>query len=186
MAIFKQRDQKILSRHGFFKDQHFNFDLWPNDLKINRCHLLPIGIYCTKFGHFQAKGSRDIEQTTFFQRPEFWPTFDHATSKSIGVIYSLGASNVPSLATSSKGVKDTEWISLGQKYWANNIWSNKHLSKQQNTKSNDRRTDKWKTICSLFFKGGHKNKIELVGLSLIHIWRCRRYAVCRSRWSPYH
>ena len=24
------------------------------------------------------------------------------------------------------------------------------------------------------------------GLSLIHIWRCRRYAVCRSRWSPYH
>ena len=35
---------------------------------------------------------------------------------------------------------------------------------------------------------------ELVGsksftdkeLSLIHIWRCRRYAVCRSRWSPYH
>eukprot|EP00826_Nyctotherus_ovalis_P018277 TRINITY_DN15455_c0_g1_i2.p1 TRINITY_DN15455_c0_g1~~TRINITY_DN15455_c0_g1_i2.p1 ORF type:complete len:205 (+),score=53.89 TRINITY_DN15455_c0_g1_i2:61-675(+) len=25
-----------------------------------------------------------------------------------------------------------------------------------------------------------------VGLSLIHICRCRRYAVCRSRWSPYH
>ena len=24
------------------------------------------------------------------------------------------------------------------------------------------------------------------GLSLIHILRCRRYAVCRSRWSPYH
>jgi len=24
------------------------------------------------------------------------------------------------------------------------------------------------------------------GLSLIHICRCRRYAVCRSRWSPYH
>jgi ABC-type Fe3+-siderophore transport system permease subunit len=23
-------------------------------------------------------------------------------------------------------------------------------------------------------------------LSLIHIRRCRRYAVCRSRWSPYH
>ena len=27
---------------------------------------------------------------------------------------------------------------------------------------------------------------ELTKLSLIHIWRCRRYAVCRSRWSPYH
>ena len=23
-------------------------------------------------------------------------------------------------------------------------------------------------------------------LSLIHIWRCRRHVVCRSRWSPYH
>ena len=23
-------------------------------------------------------------------------------------------------------------------------------------------------------------------LSLIHIWRCRRVTVCRSRWSPYH
>eukprot|EP00826_Nyctotherus_ovalis_P043697 TRINITY_DN4634_c0_g1_i1.p1 TRINITY_DN4634_c0_g1~~TRINITY_DN4634_c0_g1_i1.p1 ORF type:complete len:103 (-),score=15.65 TRINITY_DN4634_c0_g1_i1:13-321(-) len=25
-----------------------------------------------------------------------------------------------------------------------------------------------------------------IDLSLIHICRCRRYAVCRSRWSPYH
>ena len=24
------------------------------------------------------------------------------------------------------------------------------------------------------------------GLSLIHIWCCRRYSLCRSRWSPYH
>ena len=23
-------------------------------------------------------------------------------------------------------------------------------------------------------------------LSLIHIWRCRRDVLCRSRWSPYH
>ena len=28
--------------------------------------------------------------------------------------------------------------------------------------------------------------IGILCLSLIHIWRCRRYAVCRSRWSPYH
>eukprot|EP00826_Nyctotherus_ovalis_P007716 TRINITY_DN11968_c0_g1_i2.p2 TRINITY_DN11968_c0_g1~~TRINITY_DN11968_c0_g1_i2.p2 ORF type:complete len:108 (-),score=22.32 TRINITY_DN11968_c0_g1_i2:20-343(-) len=27
---------------------------------------------------------------------------------------------------------------------------------------------------------------EVMELSLIHICRCRRYAVCRSRWSPYH
>eukprot|EP00826_Nyctotherus_ovalis_P014286 TRINITY_DN13963_c0_g1_i5.p1 TRINITY_DN13963_c0_g1~~TRINITY_DN13963_c0_g1_i5.p1 ORF type:complete len:111 (+),score=12.38 TRINITY_DN13963_c0_g1_i5:44-334(+) len=27
---------------------------------------------------------------------------------------------------------------------------------------------------------------DMEDLSLIHICRCRRYAVCRSRWSPYH
>ena len=27
---------------------------------------------------------------------------------------------------------------------------------------------------------------RLVYLSLIHIWRCRRSTLCRSRWSPYH
>ena len=26
----------------------------------------------------------------------------------------------------------------------------------------------------------------LLYLSLIHIWRCRRSTLCRSRWSPYH
>ena len=26
----------------------------------------------------------------------------------------------------------------------------------------------------------------LLGLSLIHIRRCRRSTLCRSRWSPYH
>ena len=25
-----------------------------------------------------------------------------------------------------------------------------------------------------------------INLSLIHIWRCRRSTLCRSRWSPYH
>ena len=27
---------------------------------------------------------------------------------------------------------------------------------------------------------------EIMNLSLIHIWRCRRRLRCRSRWSPYH
>eukprot|EP00826_Nyctotherus_ovalis_P055342 TRINITY_DN7340_c0_g2_i2.p1 TRINITY_DN7340_c0_g2~~TRINITY_DN7340_c0_g2_i2.p1 ORF type:complete len:375 (-),score=110.73 TRINITY_DN7340_c0_g2_i2:10-1134(-) len=31
-----------------------------------------------------------------------------------------------------------------------------------------------------------KKSQEKIYLSLIHICRCRRYAVCRSRWSPYH
>ena len=26
----------------------------------------------------------------------------------------------------------------------------------------------------------------VIVLSLIHIWRCRRSTLCRSRWSPYH
>ena len=28
--------------------------------------------------------------------------------------------------------------------------------------------------------------IETQDLTLIHISRCRRYALCRTRWSPYH
>ena len=36
-----------------------------------------------------------------------------------------------------------------------------------------------------FFQGEIITKKQKY-LSLIHIWRCRRYAVCRSRWSPYH
>ena len=30
------------------------------------------------------------------------------------------------------------------------------------------------------------NEISVLELSLIHIRRCRRYSLCRSRWSPYH
>ena len=31
-----------------------------------------------------------------------------------------------------------------------------------------------------------KQALLCLNLSLIHIWRCRRYSLCRSRWSPYH
>ena len=31
-----------------------------------------------------------------------------------------------------------------------------------------------------------RTKILYKNLSLIHIWRCRRSTLCRSRWSPYH
>eukprot|EP00826_Nyctotherus_ovalis_P061334 TRINITY_DN8717_c0_g1_i2.p1 TRINITY_DN8717_c0_g1~~TRINITY_DN8717_c0_g1_i2.p1 ORF type:complete len:206 (-),score=45.45 TRINITY_DN8717_c0_g1_i2:9-626(-) len=34
--------------------------------------------------------------------------------------------------------------------------------------------------------GDLRTKYGTLYLSLIHICRCRRYAVCRSRWSPYH
>ena len=32
----------------------------------------------------------------------------------------------------------------------------------------------------------NKGHFAIQGLSLIHIWRCRRSYACRSRWSPYH
>eukprot|EP00826_Nyctotherus_ovalis_P012334 TRINITY_DN13250_c0_g1_i1.p1 TRINITY_DN13250_c0_g1~~TRINITY_DN13250_c0_g1_i1.p1 ORF type:complete len:120 (-),score=19.25 TRINITY_DN13250_c0_g1_i1:25-384(-) len=38
-------------------------------------------------------------------------------------------------------------------------------------------------LCVIFFK---MHSYTVSNLSLIHICRCRRYAVCRSRWSPYH
>ena len=46
-----------------------------------------------------------------------------------------------------------------------------------------------KHIKELAFMGFYevlKNITTIIRLSLIHISRCRRYAVCRSRWSPYH
>ena len=33
---------------------------------------------------------------------------------------------------------------------------------------------------------GEKTNPSPLYLSLIHIWRCRRSTLCRSRWSPYH
>ena len=36
-----------------------------------------------------------------------------------------------------------------------------------------------------YYTVGQKNCTTLF-LSLIHIWRCRRSTLCRSRWSPYH
>ena len=42
----------------------------------------------------------------------------------------------------------------------------------------------WKVLTDCLKPDG----LMLIGLylSLIHIWRCRRYSLCRSRWSPYH
>ena len=34
--------------------------------------------------------------------------------------------------------------------------------------------------------GRHSERHTGSVLSLIHIWRCRRSTLCRSRWSPYH
>ena len=39
--------------------------------------------------------------------------------------------------------------------------------------------DKWQSTAV-------DTQCSVLSLSLIHIWRCRRYSLCRSRWSPYH
>ena len=38
----------------------------------------------------------------------------------------------------------------------------------------------------IFREANQAKHIRVLKLSLIHIWRCRRYSLCRSRWSPYH
>ena len=63
LATFKQRDQNTLSGY-LFKNHQYDLDLWPCDLKIKREHPFSRGIQCTKFGNSQAKGSKDIEQTS--------------------------------------------------------------------------------------------------------------------------
>ena len=46
--------------------------------------------------------------------------------------------------------------------------------------------------CALWLLGVRRKLPRKIGacggldLSLIHIWRCRRSTLCRSRWSPYH
>ena len=40
--------------------------------------------------------------------------------------------------------------------------------------------------CRYFFSSTSLFFRIILCLSLIHIWRCRRSTLCRSRWSPYH
>ena len=47
------------------------------------------------------------------------------------------------------------------------------------------------TVCSVYviltlYVDQVRFVIYFAFLSLIHIWRCRRSTLCRSRWSPYH
>ena len=46
--------------------------------------------------------------------------------------------------------------------------------------------DQWCLQKLLGIKWYHHVRNNEVRLSLIHIWRCRRSTLCRSRWSPYH
>ena len=43
-------------------------------MKINRGHLISVGIHSIKFGNFQAEGSKDIEQTSLGLQTDDRPT----------------------------------------------------------------------------------------------------------------
>ena len=46
----------------------------------------------------------------------------------------------------------------------------------------------WRSRLLQLFRSSknNNNNRSIFSLSLIHIWRCRRDVLCRSRWSPYH
>ena len=41
-------------------------------------------------------------------------------------------------------------------------------------------------MLKLRMRWSQQKSASVGSLSLIHIWRCRRSTLCRSRWSPYH
>ena len=61
----KFRNQEILSRQHFFKDQQYDFDLWPCDLKVNRGPILSRGIHFSMFGNFHCLVYRPTNQQVF-------------------------------------------------------------------------------------------------------------------------
>ena len=63
-------------------------DLWPNDLKIYRCHLLSMTNLSTKYHDCHSETFQDIEQAWFLHKnATVTLTFDLLNSKFIGVIY---------------------------------------------------------------------------------------------------
>ena len=76
-----------IEQRTLHKDQQF--DLGQCDKKINKGHLLPRSIHWTKFATCQKRGPENPEILSGHQ---LTLTFDHVTWKSIGNIYSLGAS----------------------------------------------------------------------------------------------
>ena len=134
-ATFQQRSQEILSWQHFFNDQQFDLDLWPYDLKMDKGHLLSQSNLCTKFYNFQLKESKDVEQTSFIKRPavDLWP-WDLKIIR--GYLLSRSIHCTKCGIFQAKRSKDHEWTSLGLQ--------------------TDQPTDRCKTICPLFSKGGIK------------------------------
>ena len=60
-----------------------------------------------------------------------------------------------------------------------NEWDYIQLRNFQGAENALNRGPHFRNLNDIFIMGGYN-------LSLIHIWRCRRSTLCRSRWSPYH
>ena len=121
----QQGSFKYWSDNIFFKDQQFDLHLWPRGLNIIRGHLLSRGIPCTKFGNFPAKGSTDIEHTSFIPRPSVWPwplamcpKIQYGSS-TLYIIHCTKFGNLP-----SKGSRDIEQASFAQRpaVWPWTMW----------------------------------------------------------------
>ena len=79
-------------------------------------------------------------------------------------------------------------------FWTEKYWNRNHFDSVLNWEilehepvwlSSELRNTGTGTSLNLYF-GCLNLYFECLNLSLIHIWRCRRYSLCRSRWSPYH
>ena len=86
----------------------------------SRGHLLARRIHCPKFRDIPVKGSTNIEWINFFKDQQFdldlWPS----DLKTKGVMYSAGASIVPSLVTFKQGDQEIlsgEHFFKDQQFW---------------------------------------------------------------------
>ena len=153
-------------------------------------------IHWIEFGDFQAKGSKDIERTAFVKRPAVLPlgTFQQR------VIYSPGASIVPSLKTFKLMVK-RYWMDniFFQKpavwLWPKNKWGTStpkgrplfqvwQLS-SKGVKNNERtslclQTDWCKTICPLFSSPELKDQVSFSDCLSSVVCPSVRLSVCLS------
>eukprot|EP00826_Nyctotherus_ovalis_P041407 TRINITY_DN4160_c0_g2_i3.p1 TRINITY_DN4160_c0_g2~~TRINITY_DN4160_c0_g2_i3.p1 ORF type:complete len:205 (-),score=10.05 TRINITY_DN4160_c0_g2_i3:21-635(-) len=113
------------------------------------------------------------------------------TNKTVTISDDEGNSLYDSFAVSKRKLNQPS-----SHYKNSEVCSNRHLQKCKNCH------DRIRKINHGIEKNCHKKKnynnsrgnekdtpdfaSNMHDLSLIHICRCRRYAVCRSRWSPYH
>ena len=104
-------------RQAFQVHGHCNLDLWPNDLKINRGHLLVWPSLHIKFKDHGCRQCQVITRTSFSGSRSLWPW--PLTWKSIGVIYWSLPASMSSLRAMGEGNVE---LSLGQDFRVQGRW----------------------------------------------------------------